>query len=135
MLARLHLMRVNARIVQAETTLLLQYGLTPSQFYVLSRLVRHDGLSQQALADRLLVTKGNICGLIDRLEKLGLVKRLPDPGDRRSYRLQLTEAGRRAFEAAAPALEATVAHQMEALTDDELAALMGLLARLDRSLR
>jgi len=92
-LSWLHLVRIYQRVVHAEQTLLAQYGLTSSQFDVLSHIATAPGLNQQALAGRLLVTKGNVAGLLDRLECAGLVKRQPDPDDRRSHRLYLTPAG------------------------------------------
>lgn len=134
-IAWLHLARTYIRLDHAHQTLLAEHGLTPSQFDVLSHLAAEPGMSQTELAGRLLVTKGNVAGLIDRLERSGLVERCPDPDDRRSNRLHITESGRRAFEAAAPVLEAQVAEQFEALDDDALDELMRLLARVDRSLR
>ncbi len=134
-LAWLHLVRVHQRIGQEEYAYLAEHGLTPAQFDVLAHLASEPGLNQQTLAERLLVTKGNVCGLIDRMERDGLVERRPDPSDRRSYRLQLTEAGRRAFEAAAPGLEETIASQMSHLELEDRNALLRLLARLDRRLR
>jgi DNA-binding MarR family transcriptional regulator len=50
-------------------------------------------MTQQDLAERLYVTKGNVSGLIDRLVEAGLVERRPIPGDRRSHALYLTAAG------------------------------------------
>ena len=55
---------------------------------------REEGMSQQALAERLYVTKGNISGLIDRLVAAGLVERRPIVADKRQYALYLTAAGR-----------------------------------------
>ena len=134
-LAWLHLQRIFQRIVRVEQALLAQYGLTRSQFDVLGHIATEPGLSQQALAERLLVTKGNVAGLIDRLEHAGLVERCGDPEDRRMHRLFLTDAGLAAFKRAAPALEATLHGQLDALTLDEQAQLMNLLAHWDRGLR
>lgn len=133
-LSWLHLVRVHDQIAQQERKLLAGHGLSVAQFDVLSHLADVDGLSQTELARRLLVTKGNVGGLIDRLERDGLVERQHDPGDRRSYCLHLTEAGRQAFEAAAPELEALLAEQFGTLSDEEQRELLRLLARLDRSL-
>ena len=71
-------------------------GLSIPQFDVLSTLTEQEGLSQRALADRLYVTKGNVSGLLDRLEQAGLVERRDTPGDRRSHGVHLTEKGRAA---------------------------------------
>ena len=50
-------------------------------------------MTQQELAERLYVTKGNVSGLIDRLVEAQLVERRPIPGDRRSHALFLTTSG------------------------------------------
>src|SRR4051794_27427569 len=89
-LAWLHLMRVYDKVQRASARHLRRYGLTVPQFDVIAHLGAVAGLRQQDLADRLLVTKGNVCGLIDRLEADGLVERRPDPRDRRAHRLALT---------------------------------------------
>ena len=61
---------------------------------MLTTLTEREGLSQQELAARLYVTKGNISGLIDRLVANGLVERRALAGDRRSHAIHLTPAGR-----------------------------------------
>ena len=53
------------------------------------------GITQQELAERLLVTKANVVGLIDRVSPAGWVERRADPEDRRVNRLYLTNAGRK----------------------------------------
>lgn len=71
-----------------------RYDLTPPQFSLLSFLWIEDGLSQTSLSQKTQVDRTTIGGLIDRLEKLGLVQRLPTPEDRRAHRICLTEKGR-----------------------------------------
>ena len=70
------------------------YGLTPKQFSLLAFLWIEDNLSQTSLSQKTQVDRTTIGGLIDRLEKLDLVKRLPTPEDRRAYRICLTDKGR-----------------------------------------
>ncbi|MBF9231894.1 MarR family transcriptional regulator [Microvirga sp. BT350] len=69
-------------------------GLSIPQFDLLSTLTEREGLSQQELAERLYVTKGNVSGLLDRMVEAGLVERRAIPGDRRSNALHLTSKGR-----------------------------------------
>lgn len=83
--------RVHDRMERA----LAPHGLSSAQFEVLAVLGGGDGITQQELAERLLVTKGNVCGLIDRIESQGYVARRPDLADRRVNRLHLTAAGRK----------------------------------------
>ena len=87
------------------------HGLTLSQFDVLATLLHGEGITQQELAERLLVTKGNVCGLIDRVGAAGWVERRPDPEDRRANRLYLTDAGRRWFARPSPAMPRTSARR------------------------
>lgn len=67
---------------------------TLSQFDMLALLVREPkGMTPADLSRCLLVTAGNITGLVDRMERMDWVKRVPDSGDRRVSRVQLTETG------------------------------------------
>lgn len=70
-------------------------GVTRSQWWVLANLSRHSGKSmmQTELARRMDVGKVTLGGLIDRLEARGLVKRQPDPSDRRAKRVLMTPKG------------------------------------------
>src|SRR3954471_340759 len=93
-LAWLHLMRIHHQIQKVETTHLAQYNLTLPQFDVLTQLHREEGIPQQSLADRLFVTKRNVCGLRNRMVEQELDERRPDPEDRRAYMLCLTPKGK-----------------------------------------
>src|SRR4051794_18190722 len=77
---------VQRRVVAA----LAGHDMTLPQFDVVATLRFNDGVTQQQLAERLLVTKGNVCGVLDRLEAAGLVQRRPAPEDGRANRLHLT---------------------------------------------
>ncbi len=89
-------LRVMARAQLQVGIRLKILGLSIPQFDVLSTLTEQEGLSQRALADRLYVTKGNVSGLVDRLEVAGLVERRAITGDKRSHGLYLTAQGREA---------------------------------------
>lgn len=131
----LHLARIYQRLEQSHRQLLASFDLTPAQFDVLSHLASQPGQHQQDLADHLLVTKGNVCGLLDRLERSGLVEREPDPEDRRANILFLTTRGYERFERAAPALEAELSDQFQQLPAAKRKQLQRTLAELDRALR
>jgi MarR family transcriptional regulator for hemolysin len=68
------------------------HGMTRAQLIILARLQMQPDLSQNELAALAEATPMTIARLIDRLEALGLVKRCPDPEDRRIWRLRLTPA-------------------------------------------
>ena len=79
---------------------LREIGVSIPQCDVLTTLTEKEGVSQQELATRLYVTKGNISGLIDRLAEAGLVERRSTANDRRQHAIYLTEAGRAMAETA-----------------------------------
>ena len=70
-----------------------EFGLTGPQSWVLRNLVRKGPLSSAQLSRRSYATPANITGIIDRLEKKGLVERIRKRGDRRVALITLTEAG------------------------------------------
>src|SRR3954453_12735671 len=95
---------------------LAQHKITLPQFDVLATLRFSEGVTQQELAERLLVTKGNVCGVLDRLEPLGWVEPRPDPNDGRATRLYLPAAGRRKVEAVLPEHDALVLDALKSLS-------------------
>jgi DNA-binding MarR family transcriptional regulator len=110
-------------------------GLTLPQFDVLAQLHRDpDGLTSRQLTRVLLVTAGNVTGIVGRLFRLGLVERRPVPGDRRTARIRLTTRGRQLMERALPRHGNDVGALMSALSAHELEQLRGLLGRLNDSL-
>src|SRR6202167_1119619 len=94
------LIRREARMQAAVGERLREIGVSIPQCDVLTTLTEAEGVSQQELAKRLYVTKGNISGLLDRLEAAGLVERRSTEADRRQYEIYLTPAGRTAAEKA-----------------------------------
>lgn len=114
----------NIRLAEAR---LRAWDLSVAQFDVLAQVGAHEGLSQQELAQRLLVTQGAVTQLLDRLERRGLIRRCPDG---RLKRLALTEEGRRLRDLVVPGQEQFQAEQFAALTRDEQRQLLTLLRKL-----
>jgi DNA-binding MarR family transcriptional regulator len=127
----LRLARVFSKIDRSSVEQLRAFGLTVAQFDVLAHVGSAEGITQQELAHHLLVTKGNVTQLVDRMEHCGLLVRRQEG---RANRLFLTEAGRKLFAEVVPAHEAHIARQFAALAPEELAELHRLLRALDRSL-
>ncbi len=75
-----------------------QHGLTEGRLGVLFRLYRCGDTPLGDLAEDLESTPRNITGLVDHLERDGLVERVPDPDDRRSVHARLTAAGKERIE-------------------------------------
>ena len=134
LLAWLYMMRVSNKIHRTSADHLAEYDLTAAQFDVLAHLSANSGISQQALSERLLVTKGNVCGLIDRMESRGLVSRCSHPEDRRLNLLHLTDAGKALAARVVPAHEEFLKQQMQHLGAEEQRTLYTLLRNLDRAL-
>jgi DNA-binding MarR family transcriptional regulator len=131
-LAWLYMMRVSDKMERLSHDNLLKFDLTPAQFDVLAHLIAAEGISQQTLSEKLFVTKGNVCGLIGRLEERGLVERRTDPDDRRSNMLFLTPAGRELAERAVPAQEEFIIEHMGTLCQEQQQQLKSLLRHLDK---
>ena len=108
------------------------YDLTPQQFGLLGFLWQEDGLSQAELSSRSQIDRTTMGGLIDRLEKEGLVKRLTHPNDRRAYQVCLTELGKGMQHELSPLAIKTLARFTSPLTADEVATLRQLLQKLRR---
>jgi len=70
------------------------YDLTPQQFGLLGFLWQEDGITQAELSSKSQIDRTTMGGLIDRLEKEGLLVRRSHPEDRRAYRICLTEKGK-----------------------------------------
>lgn len=71
-----------------------RYDLTPQQFGLLAFLWIEDGRSQTELSARSQIDRTTLGGIVDRLEKEGLVARRPHPEDRRAYQVFLTPRGK-----------------------------------------
>ncbi len=130
-LAWLRLARVFQKVDQAGAEHLRQFDLNVAQFDVLARVGAAEGLMQQEVADSLVVTKSNVCQLLDRMERAGLVQRRPDG---RANRLYLTPAGRRLYDEVVPAHERLIAEQFSVLSPSEQVQLLGMLRTVDRAL-
>ncbi|WP_321396513.1 MarR family transcriptional regulator [Emcibacter sp.] len=87
-------------LIEKQTRRLLRshFGVTLPQFDLMAALDRAPGgLTMGELSKQLLVSNGNVTGVVERLQQEGLVKRWPLPTDRRIYSVGLTAKGRSAF--------------------------------------
>lgn len=117
--------------IEIRRRLRQRFGVSLPRFDFLAQLHRHpDGLRMNALSRYLMVSGGNVTGLTDELEKDGLVARDGDPHDRRSVRVRLTPAGRRAFERMASEHEGWVVELFAGLEGSDKQALYDGLGRL-----
>lgn len=109
-------------------------GLSEGRLQILFRLrQRREGVALGELAELMSVSPRNITGLIDNLERDGLVSRVPDPADRRSVIARLTPEGERRIKSI---WKAAINHQLpvvEGLTTEELQQLRHLCLKLARN--
>jgi DNA-binding MarR family transcriptional regulator len=117
------LIRLEARMQAAVGERLREIGVSIPQCDVLTTLTEKEGVSQQELAKRLYVTKGNISGLIDRLAEAGLVERRSTAADRRQHAIHLTEAGRATAERAIAVQRRWIASTFGRMAERDLEAL------------
>lgn len=109
--------------------------LTLPQFDVLAQLHRRpEGMTPGELTRELLVTAGNVTGIVARLEAIGLVARHPVPHDRRAVRLRLTARGRRLMLRAIPRHRREVSALLGRVEAPRLESLRDLLGELGRRL-
>jgi DNA-binding MarR family transcriptional regulator len=120
---------VQRRVVSA----LSEHDITLPQFDVLATLRFNEGVTQQELAQRLLVTKGNVCGILDRLERSGWVERRQDPKDGRANRLHLTPAGHRKIDSVVPDHDAVVLRSLRTLAASDARTVRALLEEVARA--
>jgi DNA-binding MarR family transcriptional regulator len=121
--------RLNRRVTAAMGAELRGLGLSIPQFDALSTLTEREGLTQQDLAARLYVTKGNVSGLVDRLVEAGWVERRAIPGDRRSHALHLTRIGADLAARGIAAQKAYVARTLGRLPPEDIAGFERLVLR------
>ena len=112
---------------------LSETGLAPRAYWVLTRL-RYQGppyqLSAGDLAEHTGLSSGAMTNRLDRLEEAGLVRRVPDPNDRRGVLVEPTEKGHAAWDMAVGTAASREALIASALSDTEKKQLHSLLRRL-----
>jgi DNA-binding MarR family transcriptional regulator len=130
---------VTANLLGKEADRVLQaFGLTQAQFDILMLLQYQtaDGSTDQTTLGKLLVVnRSNVTGLVDRMERDGLVTRNGDPGDRRVKRVRMTRTGARRLEKAEQAYAARTREVAAGLTPASLATLCRLLEAVRMALR
>jgi DNA-binding MarR family transcriptional regulator len=108
-----------------------QFATTLPRFDLMAQLERHpEGLKMNELSRLLMVTGGNVTGIVDQLEGEGLVERVDEPADRRAFRIHLTKAGERSFAERARAHEEWVVEMLAGMGRREQDELLRLLAKV-----
>jgi DNA-binding MarR family transcriptional regulator len=112
------------------------FDVTLPRFDLMAQLYRAPkAMTLGELSQRMMVSNGNVTGLVDRLVQQGLVSRRPSPKDRRAQLVSLTAQGRRFFAAMARANGDWIAEMFADLSGSEIETLMRLLAKTKASAR
>jgi DNA-binding MarR family transcriptional regulator len=112
------------------------FDVTLPRFDLMAQLYRAPkAMMLGELSQRMMVSNGNVTGLVDRLLEQGLVSRRPSPKDRRAQLVSLTVEGRRFFRAMARANGDWIAEMLADLSADDIETLMRLLAKTKASAR
>src|SRR5262245_40292693 len=121
------------QLIEREVRVRLRerFDTTLPRFDLMSQLWRYPaGLKMNELSRHLMVTGGNVTGIVDQLENEGLVERAAEPADRRAYRVRLTRAGRKSFGDMARTHEEWIVELLGGLTQREHAEIYRLLAKV-----
>jgi DNA-binding MarR family transcriptional regulator len=127
------LSRIGPHLARRQEAVFSRFGLNRGEVGALSAL-RIAGpphqLSPTRLGRGLMLSSAGITSRIDRLERRGLVRRLPDPDDRRGVIIELTDRGIEVVDAAVQAVAASDRDLVEHLDPDEVRTLEELLRKL-----
>lgn len=108
--------------------------LTPVQYAALLAIRNHSGVDQATLAGLIAFDRATITGVIDRLERKGLVTRTISTVDRRARELRMTEDGLRVLDEIQPAVDAAQHEMLCGLTEAEAEQFMALLRKVIKAL-
>src|SRR5688572_3437054 len=126
------LSRIGPLLARRQESIFERFGLNRGEVGALSAL-RIAGpphrLSPTRLGKGLMLSSAGVTSRIDRLERRGLVRRLPDPNDRRGVIVELTDQGIEVVDAAVAALAISDRQLMERLDPEEVAQFEALLRK------
>ena len=119
---------------EIRTMLREKFDMTLPRFELLSALDRvADGLTMSELSRWLMVSKGNVTGIAERLSEDGFIVREPTPTDRRSFVVTMTEKGRKAYKEMELEYEKLLDKLFDDLTLDDSDMFAGMLAKIKES--
>lgn len=122
-----------SQMVEQEIRTLLRekFDTTLPRFELMSSLDRvPDGLSMGELSNWLMVTKGNVTGIAERLSEDGFIKRSPTPTDRRSFCVTLTPRGKKLYKEMEQEYEGLLDKLFSDVSLDDSDMFTGVLAKV-----
>ncbi|MEV8430953.1 MarR family winged helix-turn-helix transcriptional regulator [Streptomyces chartreusis] len=121
---------LSAHVQEQLVDVLAPLGIHPRQFGLLNLLLEEDGLSQHQLAGPLNVHRNVMVGLVDELERRGLVERRRHPTDRRAHAVHVLPAGRDLHSEAQSLVNGFETRLLGGLEPDEAQTFVTLLKRV-----
>lgn len=106
------------------------YGLSRETFQILELLYNKGPQPIQKISDIFSIPSGSITYVVDKLEKKGLVERVPIPGDRRKTNVTLTDEGRRQFDLIFPKHVELISDHLSYATDEEKLELIRVMKKI-----
>jgi DNA-binding MarR family transcriptional regulator len=122
--------RVRVEMIDALDGELSKYDISAPQLIVLAYVANKEADSAAALCKSISYDPGAMTRMIDRLQEKGLIRRTPNPEDRRATNLELTAAGRALYPQLLAAKETVQAQFLRGFSENEVHVLDGLLNRM-----
>jgi DNA-binding MarR family transcriptional regulator len=122
--------RVRVELIDAMDRELARFDISAPQLIVLASVANREADSASSLCRNISYDPGAMTRMIDRLEQKGLIRRVPNPEDRRATNLELTTAGKVLFPQLLEAKETVQKQFLRGFSADDVATLEGLLNRM-----
>jgi len=122
------------RISRLLNIKLKPYDIRAEQWTVLKRLYEIDEINQKDLSERADKDQATVTKILDLLEKRGLVERKPNPNDRRSFLISITDKGKELAKELTPFIEDIFKTITENISEDELKCYVDVLKRLQENI-
>ncbi|AWB47053.1 MarR family transcriptional regulator [Paenibacillus sp. CAA11] len=119
-------------MMERATKDMKQHGLSPSEFMILEVIYSKRKVPLQQIGDKILITSGSITYNIDKLEKKGLLRRVPSAEDRRITYAEITKEGDDLFDRIFPQHADVIHGMMNTLTTDEKLNTIELIKKLGK---
>ena len=105
-------------------------GLTMTQFDILATLGNQPPMTCKELGEKTLILKGTMTGVLERMEAKGLIIKIPNEEDGRSYKIGLTKTGEKLFQKAFPEHVEYLGKAFAKLNKEDLEKAVGVLQKI-----
>lgn len=135
--ALVSIIKTSSMLLRLSDRFFAPFKTTDIQFNILMILKNssQEGISQQELSEKLVVTKSNVVGLVDRMERQELVERKAHPTDRRFNQIVITQKGRELVEKVGIHYYKEVDRMMAGLSEPEKKAIIEATAKVREYLK